>query len=136
MYNDGNEIITKKRMNRKLLIWIVSWLTVIGLHAETIRVMRFVPIDGAESEVAVNSLQKVVFTRDSVVLISALDGEAEPVYKYDYRSIRFDESSLPSEVQAAGEEQPMRGEKFIRDGHLLIRLDNRVYTIWGMRVRE
>ena len=48
-------------MNRKLLIWIVSWLTVIGLHAETIRVMRFVPIDGAESEVAVNSLQKVVF---------------------------------------------------------------------------
>ncbi len=123
-------------MNRKLLIWIVSWLTVIGLHAETIRVMRFVPIDGAESEVAVNSLQKVVFTRDSVVLISALDGEAEPVYKYDYRSIRFDESSLPSEVQAAGEEQPMRGEKFIRDGQLLIRLDNRVYTIWGMRVRE
>ena len=136
MYNDGNEIITKKRMNRKLLIWIVSWLTVIGLHAETIRVMRFVPIDGAESEVAVNSLQKVVFTRDSVVLISALDGEAEPVYKYDYRSIRFDESRLPTEVQAAGEEQPMRGEKFIRDGQLLIRLDNRVYTIWGMRVRE
>ena len=123
-------------MNRKLLIWIVSWLTVIGLHAETIRVMRFVPIDGAESEVAVNSLQKVVFTRDSVVLISALDGEAEPVYKYDYRSIRFDESRLPTEVQAAGEEQPMRGEKFIRDGQLLIRLDNRVYTIWGMRVRE
>ncbi len=123
-------------MNRKLLIWIVSWLTVIGLHAETIRVMRFVPIDGAESEVAVNSLQKVVFTRDSVVLISALDGEAEPVYKYDYRSIRFDESRLPTEVQAAGEEQPTRGEKFIRDGQLLIRLDNRVYTIWGMRVRE
>ena len=123
-------------MNRKLLIWIVSWLTVICLHAETIRVMRFVPIDGAESEVAVNSLQKVVFTRDSVVLISALDGEAEPVYKYDYRSIRFDESRLPTEVQAAGEEQPTRGEKFIRDGQLLIRLDNRVYTIWGMRVRE
>ena len=135
MYNDGN-VITKKRMNRKLLIWIVSWLTVIGLHAETIRVMRFVSIDGAESEVAVNSLQKVVFTRDSVVLISASDGEAEPVYKYDYRSIRFDESRLPMEVQAAGEEQPMRGEKFIRDGQLLIRLDNRVYTIWGMRVRE
>ena len=36
--------------------------------AEGIPVMRFVPVAGEESEVALNSLQKVVFTPDSTSL--------------------------------------------------------------------
>ena len=121
-------------MNRKLLIWIVSWLTVIGLHAETIRVMRFVSIDGAESEVAVNSLQKVVFTRDSVVLISASDGEAEPVYKYDYRSILFAESSSPETAEPIAVQHPQT-VKFIRNGQLYIRRDEQVFNIFGNKIK-
>ena len=53
-------------MNRKLCIGIVSCILAMGLHAETARVLRFVPVAGAESEVAVDSLQKVVFTSDDV----------------------------------------------------------------------
>lgn len=53
-------------MNRKLCIGIVSCILAMGLHAEMTRVLRFVPVAGAESEVAVDSLQKVVFTSDDV----------------------------------------------------------------------
>ena len=64
------------------------------LHAETVRVLRFVPVAGAESEVAQDNLQKVVFTQDSVVLIAAKDDAQTPMYKYDYQAIVFDESSV------------------------------------------
>ena len=108
-------------MSRKLCIGIVSCIMAMGMYAETIRVMRFVPVAGAESEVALNSLQKVVFTRDSVVLISALDGEPTPMYKYDYRSVLFAESSSSDVVTVSGERLEVSGEKFIKDGQLFIR---------------
>lgn len=72
-------------MKRKIFISIASAILAMGLHAETIRILRFVPVDGAESEVALDSLRKVVFTPDSVVLIAAKDAAPTPVYKYDYR---------------------------------------------------
>ena len=106
----------------------------ICLHAETIPVLRFVPVTGAESEVAINSLQKVVFSRDSVVLISAIDGEATPMYKYDYQSILFAERSSTPTVSPTTEQQP-QAVKFIRDGQLFIRLDEQVYNILGNKIQ-
>ena len=104
------------------------------LPAETVRVLRFVPVAGEESEVAVDSLRKVVFTQDSVILISATDGEETPVYKYDYRSILFAESSSSETVALTTEQQP-QAVKFIRDGQLFIRLDEQVYNIFGHKIK-
>ena len=125
-------------MNRKVFIGIVSCILAIGMHAETVRVLRFVPVAGSESEVTQSSLQRVVFTRDSVVLIDAKDGAATPLYKYDYRSILFAESSTPTEVEEVGSEtvSSMRSEKFIKDGQLFIRLDGQVYTIFGLKIEN
>ena len=122
-------------MNRKLCIGIVSCILAMGLHAETIRVLRFVPVAGAESEVAVDSLQKVVFTSDSVVLISATDGEATPMYKYDYQAVLFAESSGPEGVEPTPNPSLKGWEKFMKDGQLFIRLDEQVYNIFGNKIK-
>ena len=50
--------------------------------------VRGIPARKTDSELTVFS-----FTRDSVVLIAAKDGEATPMYKYDYRAIGFGESA-------------------------------------------
>ena len=123
-------------MNRKLRISIVGCILAMGLHAETIRVLRFVPVAGSESEVAVNDLQRVVFTQDSIVLIAAKDGAATPMYKYDYRTILFDESGS-TEIEEVGSEtvSTMRSEKFLKDGQLFIRLDEQVYDILGNKIK-
>jgi len=105
-----------------------------GAQAETVRVMRFVPVAGEESEVALNSLQKVVFTRDSVVLISVKDGEATPMYKYDYQAIVFEESSSPAEVEPTPGPSLKGWEKFIRDGQLFIRREGKVYNVFGVMI--
>ena len=112
----------------------MSCIMAMGLHAETSRVLRFVPIAGAESEVAVENLKKVVFTRDSVVLISAKDEEATPMYKYDYRSILFAESSTPEGLEEVGSEtvNTVRSEKFIKDGQLYIRYKGTTYNVMGL----
>jgi len=112
----------------------MSGVLALGLQAETIRVLRFVPITGAESEVAINSLQKVFFFRDSVVLISAKDGAPTPMYKYDYQSILFAESTTPEAIEQVTEQQP-QAVKFIRDGQLFIRLDEQVYNILGNKIK-
>ena len=59
------------------------------LHAAGVPVLRFVPVAGTESDVPMSSLQKVVFTQDSIELVSDTDGEETPIYKYDYQSILF-----------------------------------------------
>ena len=118
-------------MNRRLFIGIVSCIMAIALYAETIRVLRFVPVAGAESKVALSSLQKVVFTPDSFVLIAAKDGEATPMYKFDYQSILFDESGTPEGLQVTGDRLPVSGEKFIKDGQLYIKYEGRMYDVLG-----
>lgn len=121
-------------MNRKIIIGIVSCVLAIGLHAETVRVLRLASVDGAEREVAQDSLRRVVFTRDSIVLIPANGGEATPLYKYDYRSILFAESSTSETVAPTTEQQP-KAQKFIRDGQLYLRLDEHEYTILGNKIK-
>jgi hypothetical protein len=122
-------------MKRKLFISFVSCILAIGLHAETIRVLRFVPVAGEQTEVAQNSLRKVVFTQDSVVLISSLDEEPTPMYKYDYQSILFAESTTPEGLRVTGDRLPERAEKFIKDGQLFIRLDEQVFNIFGNKIQ-
>lgn len=105
-----------------------------GAQSETVRVMRFVPVAGEESEVALDSLQKVVFTRDSVVLISVKDGEPTAMYKYDYQAIVFTESSSPAGVEPIPSPSLKGWEKFIRDGQLFIRREGRVYNAFGVMI--
>lgn len=57
--------ISLEGMKRNLFISIASCIMAMAIQAETIRVLRFVHVDGTESEVAQNSLQKVVFTRST-----------------------------------------------------------------------
>ena len=122
------------QMNRKILIGIVMCLPALGLYAETMRVLRFVPVTGAETEVVQNTLQKVVFTPDSIVLVSASDGATTPMYKYDYRAIVFDESGSSEAVGPTTEQQPQT-VKFIRNGQLFIRLDEQVYDVLGHKLQ-
>lgn len=122
-------------MNRKLGISFATCILALCLHAETIRVLRFVPVAGAETEVAQNTLRKVVFTPDSVVLVAAKDGEATPMYKYDYQSILFAESSSEEGLPVTGYGVQVNGEKFIKDGQLFIRLDEQVYNILGNKIK-
>jgi hypothetical protein len=121
---------------KRIFIGLVTGILTMGLHAETIRVLRFVPLSGAETEVAVESLRKVVFTPDSIVLIAAKDGQTTPMYKYDYQAIEFDQSSTPTGVKEVGSEtvNTVRSEKFLRNGQLFIRLDGHVYNILGGKV--
>jgi len=121
---------------KRIFIGLVTCVLALGLHAETIRVLRFVPLSGAETEVAVESLRKVVFTPDSIVLIAAKDGQTTPMYKYDYQAIEFDQSSTPTGVEEVGSEtvNTVRSEKFLRNGQLFIRLDGHVYNILGGKV--
>ena len=119
-------------MKRKLFIGIVGCIMAMGMQAETVRVMRFVPVAGEESEVTLSSLQKVVFTQDSAVLISAKDGEPTPMYKYDYQAVVFGESST-TEIEEVRSEtvSTVRSEKFIQDGRLYIRFGEHVYDAFG-----
>lgn len=124
-------------MNRKLLIGLVSCILAMGMQAETIRVLRFVTVAGAESEVEQSSLQKVVFTRDSIVLIAAESGEAMPLYKYEYRSVAFDERTSPEGIdETKSEDLREKGEKYIKEGQLFIRLGEQVYNILGLKIED
>ena len=107
-----------------------------GMQAETVRVMRFVAVDGAEQEVAMGSLQKVVFTADSMLLISAKGEETTPMYKYDYRSILFTESGSEEGIEGvqSTDRSADRVQKYIKDGYLYILLDGHVYNILGGKV--
>lgn len=124
-------------MNRKLFIGMVSGILAMGLHAETIRVMRFVLVAGEEHEVALNSLQKVVFSQDSIVLISATDGAQTPMYKYDYQSILFNETSAPEGLdEEKSDGINVKSEKFIKDGQLFIRREGKIYNIFGLEIGD
>lgn len=121
-------------MRRKILISLLTCLAALSLQAEVTKVLRFVSVAGEESQVAQKRLQKIVFTRDSVVLVSAFNRDAAAVYKYDYRSIIFDEADLPSAIEPASVQQPQT-VKFIRNGQLYIRRDEQVYNILGNKIQ-
>lgn len=121
-------------MNKRFLILLLTGFMALTLHSEPTKVLRFVPVSGAESEIPLKSLQKILFTQDSVVLFSAADGEATPLYKYDYLSFLFTESDTPQAVEPTEVQQP-KTVKFIRNGQLLIRRDEQVYNIFGNKIK-
>ena len=124
-------------MKSKFFIGIVACFLALGMHAETTRVMRFVPMAGEETEVALNTLQKVVFARDSVVLIAAKDGAQTPMYKYDYQAIVFDESGSQEGVEEVkSEELRVKSEKFIKDGQLFIMHEGAMYNVLGLKIGD
>ena len=117
-------------------LWVIGLLCA-AMSASAQKVMRFVPMAGEESEVALNTLQKVVFTPDSVVLVAAQDGAQTPMYKYDYRAIVLGESASPTDVeQVTGDGLPVMGEKFIKDGQIYIRIDGEVFNLMGVKIKN
>ena len=130
--NNKHDMMTKR--NHISLIIVLLCAMAQGVWAEGTPVMRFVPVAGTETEVPLNTLRKVVFTPDSVVLIAAADGTATPMHKYDYRAIVFDESSSTGvEEEVRTKNLELRAEKFIRDGQFYIRRDGQVYDIMGRK---
>lgn len=123
-------------MRRFLLFFALMCTLAQFAWAEATPVMRFVPVTGEESEVVLNTLRKVVFTPDSVVLIAAKDGARTPMYKYDYQAIVFSESSsLGIEGVQRTDRFSDSVQKFIKDGQLYIRLDDIIYDILGNKIK-
>ena len=126
-------------MRKQLLLTIALMCAgALGARAETTPVMRFVPVAGTEIEVPLNTLRKVVFTPDSVVLIAAADDTPTPMYKYDYRAIVFGESSGTGVAECPPDEtggtaSAEGGVKFLQNGQLYIRRDEQVYDIMGRK---
>ncbi len=123
-------------MQHRFFLLIALMCTLVPLAwAEGTPVMRFVPVAGDESEVALNTLQKVVFTQDSVVIIAAKDGAQTPMYKYNYQAIVFTESSSPERHdEVKSKELRVKGEKFIKDGQLYILYEGTMYDVRGRKV--
>ncbi|MBR4704087.1 MAG: hypothetical protein IKP02_00610 [Paludibacteraceae bacterium] len=123
-------------MQHRFFLLIALMCTLVPLAwAEGTPVMRFVPVAGDESEVALNTLQKVVFTQDSVVLIAAKDGAQTPMYKYNYQAIVFTESSSPERLdEVKSKELRVKSEKFIKDGQLYILYEGTMYDVRGRKV--
>lgn len=123
-------------MQHRFFLLIALMCTLVPLAwAEGTPVMRFVPVSGEESEVALNTLQKVVFTQDSVVLIAAKDGAQTPMYKYNYQAIVFTESSSPERLdEVKSKELRVKSEKFIKDGQLYILYEGTMYDVRGRKV--
>jgi len=123
-------------MQHRFFLLIALMCTLVPLAwAEGTPVMRFVPVAGDESEVALNTLQKVVFTQDSVVIIAAKDGAQTPMYKYNYQAIVFTESSSPERLdEVKSKELRVKSEKFIKDGQLYILYEGTMYDVRGRKV--
>lgn len=123
-------------MQHRFFLLIALMCTLVPLAwAEGTPVMRFVPVAGDESEVALNTLQKVVFTQDSVVIIAAKDGAQTPMYKYNYQAIVFSESSSPERLdEVKSKELRVKSEKFIKDGQLYILYEGTMYDVRGRKV--
>lgn len=139
-------------MDRKILLLVVSILWLMprvgegigyaerGGYASAVEVVRLIPMAGAAQDVPVASLQKIVFTADSIVFVPANAGQVNAgqanedvpraVYKYDYRTMLF-VATEPMDVENTGVSEVGKSVKFIQNGRLYIRRDNRIYDVLG-----
>ena len=134
-------------MDRKILLLVVSILWLMprvgegigyaerGDYASAAEVVRLIPMAGAAQDVPVASLQKIVFTADSIVFVPVNAGQANEdvpraVYKYDYRTMLF-VATEPMDVENTGVSEVGKSVKFIQNGRLYIRRDNRIYDVLG-----
>lgn len=102
-----------------VLIWFVS--------ASAEEVVRLIPLAGTAQDVSVASLQKIVFTTDSIVFVPE---PPDAVYKYDYNAMLFVPAE-PQSIESTIVPEQSRSTKFIRDGRLYIRHDNTIYDVLG-----
>ena len=58
------------------------------------------------------------------------------MYKYDYQSILFTESTSPEGLPVTGDRLPEKSEKFIKDGQLYIKYEGRMYNIFGLIIDD
>lgn len=120
-----------------VLIWFVS--------ASAEEVVRLIPLAGTAQDVPVASLQKIVFTTDSIVFVRKASNSLQPsvlspqasnpeppdaVYKYDYSAMLFVPAE-PQSIESTIVPEQSRSTKFIRDGRLYIRHDNTIYDVLG-----
>lgn len=107
-----------------VLIWFVS--------ASAEEVVRLIPLAGTAQDVPVASLQKIVFTTDSIVFVRKASNPEPPdaVYKYDYSAMLFVPAE-PQSIESTIVPEQSRSTKFILDGRLYIRHDNTIYDVLG-----
>ena len=119
-------------MKTKLLAVILLFFGISSATFAT-KVIRLVPTSGEEKEFPVNTLQKVVFTADSIVIYTAGSGTM-PLYRNDYCSLLFAELQ-PTETNPEKTQETPQGTKFIKDGQLYIRIDDKIYSITGTKIQ-
>ena len=124
---------TTRNMAKKIFLFIGALMWFVSLSA--IEVVRLVPIDGTAQDVPVASLRKVVFTADSIVFVPAVPNgiQQSAVYKYDYSTMLF-VFTEPTEIERTEGEGQSESVKFIQEGRLYIRCDNKVYDVFGALV--
>lgn len=116
-------------MKKRISLLICFAFVLAGLAANN--VLRLVPNDGTAQDIPVETLRKVVFTADSMVLIAS-EGEVQAsYYKYDYAAMLFAESE-PSTIgqQPESTDQP-KAVKFLQNGQFYIRLGDKTFDFTG-----
>ena len=128
-------------MVKKIFIGALMWF--VSLNAEA--VVRLIPLAGAAQDIPVASLRKVVFTADSIVFVqqepnsiqqSAFSSQTSihelpnAVYKYEYSTMLF-VTAEPTDIERVGVSESCESIKFIQDGRLYIRRDNKIYDVLG-----
>lgn len=128
-------------MTKKIFVWIVSILWLVPMAGNTdvstraADVVRLIPITGTPQDVPVASLQKIVFTTDSIVFVPAVavsgpTAVQQTVYKYAYSAMLF-EQTLPTDIEPQGVAEQSESVKFIQDGRLYIRRGTKIYDVYG-----
>ena len=126
------------------LMWLVPMVGEESVSASAEEVVRLIPLAGTAQDVPVASLRKIVFTADSIVFVpkelnslqmSDVRCQNSAVYKYDYRAMLF-VATEPADLERVGFSEPCEGVKFIQDGRLYIRRDDKIYDVLGQTIRN
>ena len=123
-------------------MWLVPMVGEESVSASAEEVVRLIPLAGTAQDVPVASLRKIVFTADSIVFVPAtpnslqksdVRSQKSAVYKYDYSAMLF-VATEPTDIERVGVSEPCESVKFIQDGRLYIRRDDKIYDVFGALV--
>ena len=117
------------------LMWLVPMVGEESVSASAEEVVRLIPLAGTAQDVPVASLRKIVFTADSIVFVPKEPNSLQKsaVYKYDYSAMLF-VATEPKDIESVGVSEPCESVKFIQDGRLYIRRDDKIYDVFGALV--
>ena len=116
-------------------MWLVPMVGEESVSASAEEVVRLIPLAGTAQDVPVASLRKIVFTADSIVFVPKEPNSLQKsaVYKYDYSAMLF-VATEPTDIERVGVSEPCESVKFIQDGRLYIRRDDKIYDVFGALV--